>query len=474
MTTIPVLGAIAASGGAGAAPGLANDWHLAFSSSYIAGQMSLFEAQMREEVGGSDIATSGQTIQQGQLSGSFPGSAVWDNNISTRMVGDTAFNASALKVWSGNSFPSKKTIRQIQMYAATSFTGQMPGEFSLRYKPSGVWKTKWEWHFQPDWVATEARNLVVPDVEPTDQFCFSGIEGSAFLANSTSLYATKGNVFTAETDITIFAVHLVIAGTTGTHQVVIGQATLNGSVWDIDTVDRDEFYEAVEGFNEVRLTTPLQISAGTTFYVSDTFTDAASDTTSSGLRVAGTAGAYSNPLFSNGSVIGLRTTTRDPIYSTSSTDTTTGKWAIYPQCYSTNGETGLNTESHRYWRFTGMDCAGSSTVRVGICRLLDSNGHKMETSSIVSSPTVSQYYRFIDGLMDTENSATTDAWTITYDFGSAVTPAYVQITIGGTTSQAPTDWVLEYSDDNSSWTPLYEVYGETWTADLSKYYKIGA
>ena len=130
--------------------------------------------------------------------------------------------------------------------------------------------------------------------------------------------------------------------------------------------------------------------------------------------------------------------------------------------------------AHTYWRIyiTAELGAGGYHVALDELEFYDSSGAKLSTggtptaSSSFASPTYDADKAFDANWSTFWHSATfpstTPQW-IKYQFGSAADVASVRLAYrSGNTNQAPKDFLIQWSDDNSSWTTAATYSGVTW------------
>jgi hypothetical protein len=109
-----------------------------------------------------------------------------------------------------------------------------------------------------------------------------------------------------------------------------------------------------------------------------------------------------------------------------------------------------DNSGHRYWRirFLAINSGNASTFEIDEIEFQNPIGTDVTGSgtAIASSNSGTAGNAF--------SNSSAEHW-IGYDFGSGVTTAIkgVKVKSSSVQSKAPTDFVLEYSDDNVSWTP---------------------
>lgn len=132
---------------------------------------------------------------------------------------------------------------------------------------------------------------------------------------------------------------------------------------------------------------------------------------------------------------------------------------------------------HRYWRFymTALDGGGSAASCAELGFRNTPGGSSIATGG---TPAASTEYlpptynaaKAFDGNAATfwsgNSSSGVPAW-LSYDFGTAVDIVEVAYTgrPDGTLGQYPSNFKVQYSDNNSTWTDAWAVTGQTgWTA----------
>lgn len=147
------------------------------------------------------------------------------------------------------------------------------------------------------------------------------------------------------------------------------------------------------------------------------------------------------------------------------------------------GEEGPPPDPHRYWRINFTEVNGSDVVSFSELEMFESvSGPNVVTGGTVSAQS---YYtggyeasKAVDGVLQQDDGSTnrwmssTDGppWWLKYDFGSGNEKAIESIGIhhreAASSARAPQDFDIQYSDDDSSWTTLWSVTGETGWGDL--------
>jgi hypothetical protein len=124
---------------------------------------------------------------------------------------------------------------------------------------------------------------------------------------------------------------------------------------------------------------------------------------------------------------------------------------------------------HRYWRLVVHSTTGGNNMDVSEIELRSSIGGADQTGSGTASSATGTAANAVDGNLGTVWSSSGGGgyplyWT--YDFGAGNEKDIVEIALAGNQSSMPVKFDLQWSDDNSSWTTLYEIAGETsWTTN---------
>lgn len=140
---------------------------------------------------------------------------------------------------------------------------------------------------------------------------------------------------------------------------------------------------------------------------------------------------------------------------------------------------------HRYWRINITDNGGASVSAILELEMYESQfgpnvctgGTASASSVLTDTPTNYTASRAFDGSLEDwlgANSSTRDLWAGTgvvewlkYDFGAgnekAIAAIGMQCREPTFISQLPTDFTIEYSDDNSNWTVAWTETGLSWS-----------
>jgi hypothetical protein len=125
--------------------------------------------------------------------------------------------------------------------------------------------------------------------------------------------------------------------------------------------------------------------------------------------------------------------------------------------------------AHRYWRLYATAGNGDPNMGISEIQLRASLGGADETGSgtpAASSGTAAAAFDNNNAVSLTTTSGAYPHW-ISYDFGAGNDKDIVEIAIicRSQIRFAPTDFQLQYSDDNSAWTTLFAIKGEgRWTS----------
>jgi hypothetical protein len=149
--------------------------------------------------------------------------------------------------------------------------------------------------------------------------------------------------------------------------------------------------------------------------------------------------------------------------------TSTAQSAAFP-------DVAADTSAHRYWRvFVKAVAGGTSDVpvlsEVHFCTTVGGStvttgGTAIESSHDAFGEVAANAF---DGVLTTNwapATSTMPQW-VGYDFGSGNNKLIVQFSVrnrdnGGTpANQSPTEFQLQYSDDSTTWTPVYAASGQT-------------
>lgn len=135
----------------------------------------------------------------------------------------------------------------------------------------------------------------------------------------------------------------------------------------------------------------------------------------------------------------------------------------------------------RYWRLNTTANNGSSNLAIGDVQLRNKvGGTSVATGGTASASTTNGGYvaaNGFDGSAATLWNASTSSGWLKYDFGSGnektITEFVVQSRSDGYTSDAPKDFTLEYSSDNTVWFTVATITNQTgWTAGQSRTFTV--
>lgn len=143
------------------------------------------------------------------------------------------------------------------------------------------------------------------------------------------------------------------------------------------------------------------------------------------------------------------------------------------------GDIDLNVASPkaaRYWRVIILETVSTNSTSRALRRLnlrTTVGGANVATNAAnftidnLSSGTAAN---LIAGTADvvTTNIGQLRPWKITYDFGSATIVREVQIQCTSNTNLAPRNFIVQWSNDNETWTTMHESTSLSWTASETK------
>lgn len=155
-----------------------------------------------------------------------------------------------------------------------------------------------------------------------------------------------------------------------------------------------------------------------------------------------------------------------------------------PLLFGGSGSAGSPLSAHRYWRVHVTATAGGSTCAIVELEMYEAefgpnvcSGGTPSASSVVTAAVPFTAARAFDGsLADGQSSsANQDLWAgstsnewLAYDFGAGNSRAIIGIGMHGRqnafTSQNPTAFTVEYSDDGTNWFSAWSVSGLSWAA----------
>lgn len=157
-------------------------------------------------------------------------------------------------------------------------------------------------------------------------------------------------------------------------------------------------------------------------------------------------------------------------------DNTSGKWVNSSDPTLVHGSSVPGTGSHRYWRLYNMYSAGNNVSLNEIQFRTAPGGSRVAATSVTASSNWSGSLTAVnvnDGNTSTgwatSNADPGSAGTgwIAFDFGSAKN--FVLLTLIARAdapyyNQGPTDFLLQYSDDNATWTTFQHFTGLSWAS----------
>ena len=137
--------------------------------------------------------------------------------------------------------------------------------------------------------------------------------------------------------------------------------------------------------------------------------------------------------------------------------------------------------AHRYWRVNVTANNTSGTVSIGEIELRSSLGGADQTGSGTASASSANASFPVTNVFDNNvntrwvSTGNVPQW-VKYDFGSGNDKDIVELSLcpglgtsSGTKQQWPVDFQLQYSDDDSAWTTLFSVAGETtWNPQVAQ------
>lgn len=144
------------------------------------------------------------------------------------------------------------------------------------------------------------------------------------------------------------------------------------------------------------------------------------------------------------------------------------------------GDVDLNVASPkaaRYWRVITLETTSTSSNTRALRRLnfrttvgganVATNAANFTIDNLASGTAAN----LIAGSADvtTANIGSAKAWKIQYDFGSPTIIREVQMQgTSGAATTAPRSFLIQWSNDNETWTTMYEAVSITWTASETK------
>lgn len=147
------------------------------------------------------------------------------------------------------------------------------------------------------------------------------------------------------------------------------------------------------------------------------------------------------------------------------------------------GETDIvpvSPKSARYWRMICTETQTTSATTRGIQQL-----HFRTTVSGANVATTAANFTISDlgtgsaallistGLVRSNNIGSNRAWWVTYDFGSATTVREMVMKADSTVGNTPRSFCIQWSNDNETWTTMYEANSIAWTASEVKTFTFG-
>lgn len=147
------------------------------------------------------------------------------------------------------------------------------------------------------------------------------------------------------------------------------------------------------------------------------------------------------------------------------------------------GETDVNCASPkaaRYWRMMCLETQSTSSASRGISLLhfrTTPGGSNVATTStnftISELGTGSASNLVSGGVVRSSSIGSARAWWITYDFGSATTIREMYMRADSSASITPRSFLIQWSNDNETWTTMFEASSISWTASENKTFTFG-
>lgn len=147
------------------------------------------------------------------------------------------------------------------------------------------------------------------------------------------------------------------------------------------------------------------------------------------------------------------------------------------------GETDIvpaSPKAARYWRMVCLESMTTSSTTRGV-QLLNFRttvgGANVATVaanfSISDLGTGSASLLISGGIVRSSNIGSSRAWKITYDFGTPTIVREVYMRADSTVGNTPRSFLIQWSNDNETWTTMYEASSITWTASQYQTFTFG-
>lgn len=137
-------------------------------------------------------------------------------------------------------------------------------------------------------------------------------------------------------------------------------------------------------------------------------------------------------------------------------------------------------DGHRYWRFRFIDTQNASaTARLSEIRFYDPGGKDITfpgrwSASAGSALEPESFNNVTSDGFDSGGTMPVTVTTDAFDAGEIEIGTYsLRARSGSSYNNMPSEWYLEYSDDNSIWIEADHQVGVTWTDSQSRTFAVG-
>lgn len=306
-------------------------------------------------------------------------------------------------------------------------------------------------------------NVTTVNANPYESFMPGGDERSFAYdrdAISTSAYPLKGNIFTVEKDRYLTEITAALNATV--QDVRFFVAELDASDVILEVLLDGEAQSGVSGDVVAELSTPIFLEAGKRYAICAARTDA------SALGLYTDSGAGVTDTYSIFTRVGtVRHSVASPTAGADLTYSTANSW-----CVDVKTRAPYHEISARYWRIRAIDDMSVDNMSIAEIEMMSTIGgtdQATEGQTIYGSQRNGTGFAASNAFDNTFSSAGAECWSVVnstmeagtawcgQDFGSAFTLRQITLTSRDDDYEfhAPCIFLVEYSDDNSTWYPYW-------------------